>query len=67
MRAPCRVDLDLFSAADIMTRDPVVIPVVDSVSHYARFLVENKHGGFPVITKPPEGLSESLFFGVITR
>ena len=67
MYAPFRVNLELFSASDIMTHSPIVVPLVDTVANLSRFLIDNNHCGFPVVTITSEDLPKPVFFGMITR
>ena len=63
-----RVNLELFKASDVMTRDPLLVHVHSSVSHVARLLLRCNHGGFPVVVQPDRHQPDKYtFFGFINR
>ena len=59
-----RIQLDLFSAKDVMSSPVVTVHQVESVSSLANVLLTTSHGGFPVVR---ECNGENVFYGLITR
>ena len=60
-----RVNLELFTASDVMTTKPLVVHFRESVSHIAHLLLDTTHGGFPVVRENDEG--KPIFYGFINR
>ncbi len=61
-----RVNLEQYTAGDVMTRGVKTIRAVESVGYLARLLQETEHGGFPVVTYDEQTRTE-LMYGLITR
>jgi CBS domain-containing protein len=49
-----------------MSSPPVIIRALEPVHKMAALLLQNKHGGFPVV-KPSTTTGNNIFFGLITR
>ncbi|XP_051878557.1 chloride channel protein A-like [Pristis pectinata] len=60
------LNLELFTAKDIMELQVKVLHLKEKVSNLAELLLETNHGGFPVIYQP-EQAQEEVFIGSITR
>lgn len=60
-----RVNLELFTAGDIMSHPVVTLKTHEKVQEVARLLVDMIHGGFPVVSKGDDG--QDYFYGMITR
>ena len=60
-----RLNLDLYKAGDIMSSPVITVQMRESVSVLSTLILNTTHGGFPVISKTPDG--RESFFGIITR
>ncbi|KAL4234642.1 hypothetical protein ACF0H5_006283 [Mactra antiquata] len=60
-----QVNLELFTAGDIMSHPVITIKTLENVQEVSRLLVDMIHGGFPVVSKGEDG--ENYFYGMITR
>ncbi|KAJ8303302.1 hypothetical protein KUTeg_019698 [Tegillarca granosa] len=60
-----QINLELFSAKDVMSSPVITIRTKEMVSVLSKLLLETAHGGFPVIRKSTHG--EDCFYGTITR
>nr|XP_039274350.1 chloride transport protein 6-like [Styela clava] len=62
------LNLELFSAKDVMTKSVKTLTPVEPVEHVCHLLLETEHGGFPVC-KPPMSNSSGapVYYGIITR
>ncbi|XP_078073194.1 chloride channel protein C-like [Mustelus asterias] len=60
------LNLELFTAKDVMERQVKVLHLREKVSSLAALLLETNHGGFPVIYQL-EQAHEEVFIGSITR
>ncbi|XP_062897788.1 chloride channel protein C-like [Mobula hypostoma] len=61
-----QLNLELFTAKDIMELQVKVLHLKEKVSELADLLLETTHGGFPVIYRPAHA-QEEVFIGNITR
>ncbi|KAL5021105.1 hypothetical protein ScPMuIL_000260 [Solemya velum] len=59
------VNLELFSARDVMSSPVITIHTRELVPVLANLLLNTKHGGFPVIKRGDQGAP--FFYGIITR
>ncbi|XP_069777641.1 chloride channel protein C-like isoform X2 [Narcine bancroftii] len=60
------LNLELFTAKDIMELQVKVLHLNEKVTKLAELLLETNHGGFPVIYQPEQAQDE-VFIGTITR
>ncbi|XP_022340708.1 chloride channel protein C-like isoform X1 [Crassostrea virginica] len=60
-----QLNLDLYKAGDIMSSPVITVQMRESVSVLSTLILNTTHGGFPVISKTPDG--RESFFGIITR
>ena len=56
-----QLDLELYTAGQVMAGDPVTLEVMPKVGEVAKVLLEVGHGGFPVVT------AEGHYAGFISR
>ena len=63
----CRINLELFSASDVMTTRPVTLTTIESVAKVAGMLLDVNHGGFPVVAASTRGDGSTIFHGFIHR
>ena len=60
------VNLEQFTAGDVMTKNVKTIRAIESVGYLAKLLIETDHGGFPVVTYDEQVRAE-LMYGLLSR
>ncbi|XP_048583909.1 chloride channel protein D [Nematostella vectensis] len=59
------INLELFCASHAMAKPPIVVHRVESITNLANLLLDNPHGGYPVVQQVESGVE--VFVGMISR
>lgn len=61
------MNLELYSAKDIMARPPTVVRSRENVARLSELLLSTFHGGYPVVKNSSQDKKDEVFFGFINR
>ena len=61
------MNLELYSAKNIMARPPTVVRARENVARLSELLLSTFHGGYPVVKNSSKDRKDEVFFGFINR